>query len=302
MSFENILGQEPATRFLKKVIKTQKMANGYIFFGPEGVGKKKTAIAFAKALNCIKKENGPCGECLPCKAIENGTYPDLILLRTQGPIQTHHIDTIRAMQSFVNLRSFYEGWKIVIMDEADRMTEEAANALLKILEEPPPKTMFILVTSRPENLFETVLSRCQPVKFLPLRKELQEKILNKGPISDKASKLRNEVLTISPKNIFQISQLISQADVSENKQSLVIDILNFIFCWWRDVLFVKQGLAEILNRDYEEELKRQAKRLSLNSIWENIEAVKEAQQDLYYQVNPRLILDTLFLTISKCTR
>jgi len=281
MSFNDILGQELAIKILKRIVETKRIANSYLFWGPEAVGKKMAALAFARTLNCEES--------------------DLIILEPRGPIRRHHIGTIREMQDFVSLRSFYGGWKVVIMDEAERMTEEAAASLLKILEEPPAKTIFILVSSHHENIFKTIISRCQDVRFLPLSKDVQRKILEKHPLTPEKEAWRKEILSwkFLPNNIFQISQKIVDNKDSDSKQVFIMDTLHLLFTWFRDVLFTKEGLGEVLNRDYEKELADQARRLSLEALWGILQAIIQAQREIARQVNSRLVLDTLFLTLSK---
>ncbi len=273
MPFKDILGQEFAVNILKRAVETGKIAGSYLFWGPEGAGKKMTAFSFARALSCEKS--------------------DLIILEPRGPVRRHHIGTIREMQDFVNLRSLYGGWKVVVMDEAHRMTEEAAASLLKILEEPPAKTLFILVSSRPENLFKTILSRCQAVRFSP------------QPLPPETRAWRKEILNwkFVPDNIFQLSQKIVDNKDAGNKQVFIIDTLHFLFTRFRDVLFIKEGLGQVLNKDYEKELANQAGTMSLAALWGILQAIIQAQREICRQVNSRLVLDTLFLTLAKtCKR
>lgn len=329
MPFSNIVGQKPAIRILQRIIASKKIASAYLFWGPEGVGKKMAAISMAQALNCEKKEIDACGKCISCKAIEKNNYGDLIVLEPKGPIQSLHIGTIREMQGFVSLRSFYEGWKVVVIDDAERMTEEAAASLLKILEEPPERTLFILVSSRPENIVKTILSRCQAVRFLPLTKEVERKILEEHLAPSPWCEVRDEILAISggsvkkamtfltpereawrkeilnwganTNNIFSISQKILQGGDRDGKQDFIMDTLHLIFTWFRDILFIKKGIGGILNRDYEKELVSYAKKTSLPSLWNNLQAIVLAQKDIMHQVNNRLVLDTLFLELKKQT-
>lgn len=326
MSFEDILGQAPAVRILKRIIRSGRIAGSYIFIGPESVGKKTTAVSFAMVLNCEKKKGDSCGECRPCRAIGRGNFGDLIVLEPAGPIQSHHIETIRQVQDFVNLRSFHRGWKVVIIDEADRMTEEAAASLLKILEEPPPNTVFILITSRPENIFRTVLSRCQTIRFLPLSRDIQCRLIERylkrgkntgtrdidGVISLSRGGLKKAIELLTPDkkkwrkeilnwrdsfrgNIFSISQNILRGD--NIRQDFVMDILHLLFTSFRDILFLKEGVGNILNMDYEDQLRKEAARLDFLSIWNSLQAIIYAQRDIMRQASPRLVLDTLFLTL-----
>lgn len=287
MLFKEIRGQAAAIKILQNIIEKKKIASAYLFSGPEGAGKKTTALALARTLNCEKKGLDSCGECPACQAVN----PDIILLEPEGQGSSHHIDTIREIQAFVNLVSFHGNWKVVIMDGAERMTEEAASSLLKIMEEPPPRTLFILVTGRPENIFKTILSRCQPIRFLPRRAA--------APLAPEKEAWRQEIMGLRKQaDIFLISQRIEQlAREDGRKQGLIMDTLHILFCWYRDLLFLKEGLADILNSDWSRDLQDEAGRISTAAIYRSLEAINEAQRDILSQANSRLVLDTLFLTL-----
>lgn len=171
-----LLDQRQARRLLEGYLRSGRIANAYLFAGPEGVGKRLAARLFAQALNCSSSE-APCRECDSCAAIEGHRHPDVLLFSPERGSLTIGIDQVRSLKNAVSLRSAMGGYKVAIVAEADRMTQEAANALLKTLEEPPEKTTLILTTSQSDSLPRTIFSRCQRVPFGLLRLETLQSVL-----------------------------------------------------------------------------------------------------------------------------
>ncbi|WP_428074379.1 DNA polymerase III subunit delta' [Candidatus Avelusimicrobium luingense] len=205
MPFSEILGQEKATDYLKTLVKNERVPGALLFYGPAGVGKAKTALEFAKALNCLdataRAQGEACGECANCKAISQQIHPDVIFadflyqarltvkkdfesssyeeeLEKELAKQQHiNIDTIRDVTAKAQQKAVGNGYKVFIIDEAQSMQGAAANALLKFIEEPPAKTVWILITSKRSAMLRTILSRCQSLAFAPLSQENIKQIL-----------------------------------------------------------------------------------------------------------------------------
>ncbi len=206
MPFTDVLGQEKAVRYLKGLALSGKVPGAMLFFGEEGVGKAKTALEFAKALNCLdpqaRAQGDCCGVCPVCRAIEQGTHPDVIFadflyqarlevkkdfsskgyadeLEKELAKQQHiNVDTIREVTAKSQQKASAGGWKVLILDAAQTMQGAAANALLKFIEEPPYKTLWILITSKRSVMLKTILSRCQPLAFAPLAAQTVKQILS----------------------------------------------------------------------------------------------------------------------------
>lgn len=204
MSFQEVLDQPAAVAYLQKCV-LGRAPQALLFCGPSGVGKKKTALELAKALNCLDpqaRQNGDsCGLCAHCRAIEQGTYADVLvadflyqarlelkkepsdknyeeeLEKELAKQQRIKVDTIRDITAKSQQKSAAGGWKVFIVDEAQSMQAEAANALLKFIEEPPQKTLWILLTDKKAAMLKTILSRCQPLQFAPLPQATLETLL-----------------------------------------------------------------------------------------------------------------------------
>lgn len=205
MPFDAILGQTKAHDYLKKIARTQQVPGALLFHGPDGVGKAKTALEFAKALNCqdprARQTGESCGVCPSCRAIAQGICPDVTFvdflyqarleikkdvsnkgyqeeLEKELAKQQHiSVDTVRKVATQSLQKAVGDGWKVLIIDQAQTMQAAAANALLKFIEEPPPKTVWILITNKRTAMLKTILSRCQPLAFAPLQPEQVVQIL-----------------------------------------------------------------------------------------------------------------------------
>ncbi|OGX18874.1 MAG: DNA polymerase III subunit delta', partial [Omnitrophica WOR_2 bacterium RBG_13_44_8b] len=185
MSFKNIRGQDKAINILKNYIAQSRLLGSYILTGPEGVGKQLVALNLAKTLNCQDNGAEPCDACASCQKIDKNQHPDVhVIACADSQIQ---IEYIRQLQSRSSLKPYEGRVKVFIINDAHRLTAEASNALLKILEEPPKNTLIILITDKLNLLFKTIISRCKILRFSPLiRTELQE-IISRDYGVDKAS-------------------------------------------------------------------------------------------------------------------
>jgi len=177
MGFTEIYGQKRAITLLKAGFKAGRNSHAYLFYGPQGVGKFKTALVFAQLLNCDcpQEEAEPCDICSSCKKIASGNHPDLVVVRPDG--SSLKIEQMRVLQEKVYYKCFEGKFKVIIIDEAHLLTMEAANSLLKVLEEPPAETIFILLADDMNKLPVTIQSRCQPLPFSYLDETVLRKLL-----------------------------------------------------------------------------------------------------------------------------
>ncbi|HHX74240.1 MAG TPA: DNA polymerase III subunit delta' [Firmicutes bacterium] len=159
MVWDAIFGRRELVHTLQEAVRQGKTTHAYLFSGPEGIGKKTVAGALAAALNCLYPELAGCGSCPSCLAAGKRNHPDIHWLGPEG--KSVKLDQIRAVKKYAHLKPRQGKFQVFIIEQADTMTLEAANSLLKVLEEPPAGTVIILLASRPGDLPETVCSRCQ---------------------------------------------------------------------------------------------------------------------------------------------
>ncbi|HEY2433367.1 MAG TPA: DNA polymerase III subunit delta' [Vicinamibacterales bacterium] len=178
MPFSSVVGHRPVLELLARAVARQMLPQSLIFAGPAGIGKRRTALALAQALNCdspiaiaasatVAAGMDACGACVPCTRIARGVHADILVVEP-GDSGTIKVDQVREAIDRAMYRPFEGRRRIVTIEDADALLAEAQNALLKTLEEPPPASVFVLITSRPDLLLPTVRSRCQRLRFGPL--------------------------------------------------------------------------------------------------------------------------------------
>lgn len=179
MSLSALIGNERVREALRRANARDRLPHALLFAGPEGVGKRTTALELAKAVNCVAPVDGDaCDACESCASAANGEHLDIRVFEPEG--QFLKIAQMRELAHFANERPFYarpRARRVIVVDAADRMRDEAANAILKTLEEPPETTLIVLVTDQPYALLETIRSRCQTFRFGPLDHEEVERYL-----------------------------------------------------------------------------------------------------------------------------
>lgn len=200
-----IIGHQNQWRFLKKTVELNKISHAYLFCGQEKLGKKKLAFEFVKLLNCQEKTKlKPCQVCRSCQDIEKKQLPDLTIIEPEK--KEIQISQIRNLTQILSLKPYSSHFKIAIIDQAHLMNHEAQNAFLKTLEEPKNNVILFLITEYPDMLLQTIYSRCQIIKFFPVKtKEIENYLEKQNFPTDKIQKI---------------------IDVSLNKPGLVIDFVT----------------------------------------------------------------------------
>jgi DNA polymerase-3 subunit delta' len=163
MSFDAIQGQEQAIRALRQMLAGGRVPSALLFLGPRHVGKRTTALALAMALNCAEAAGEGCGACPACRKIAEGVHPDVDVVAPDG--QFIKIDQVREVVDKLGLIPFEARKRVIVLSQAERMNPPAANAFLKTLEEPPTDTLIVLCAESKSELFDTIVSRCLPVRF-----------------------------------------------------------------------------------------------------------------------------------------
>jgi DNA polymerase-3 subunit delta' len=202
--FETIAGNERVKKVLQRMLDAQRLPGALLFVGEEGIGKKLFALEIAKALNCrTPTDRGPCGNCSACVRIAKINFPSVSLENDEwkqilwtdhpdvgivvAPKRVLYVKQMRQIEAEANFRPFEGKARFFLIDEADKLNDSSANALLKVLEEPPPTSHIILITSRPAMLLETIRSRCQMIRFSPLTPEEIEQHLLENKLADRNS-------------------------------------------------------------------------------------------------------------------
>ncbi len=328
-----VVGQSRAVTLLQRGLEKDGLAHAYLFIGPPHVGKMTLAINLAQALNCLEAEP-PCGQCLSCQKIASGKHADVqIIGLTPSPevdeVKTRteiSIEQIRQLRHSANMPPFEGSCKAFIINGAELLSNEAANCLLKTLEEPPPRVVFILMTENIGQLPETIISRCQRLELKPIAAgEVETALasscgtepgkarllahLSHGCLGwalaaardDNLLKQHNERMN----NLIDIMQggyeerfaLAAQLATrfGQNHES-VQEELDLWLDFWRDLLLVKAGFNQsITNIDLEEKLPDWAGDFTLNEVRSFIGSISTAQEQLRLNANPRLVLEVLML-------
>lgn len=188
--FEEVVGQDHIVKVLQNAAENKRISHAYLFSGPRGTGKTTVARIFAKAINCVENKNIPCNKCEICKEFSSGHTLDLVEIDAAS---NRGIDEIRNLREAVGLMPLNSPYKVYIIDEVHMMTKEAFNAFLKTLEEPPAHAIFIMATTEPEKVPETITSRTQHFSFKAIPEELIRNSLQAVAKQEKI-KIDNEAL------------------------------------------------------------------------------------------------------------
>ena len=216
--FEHILGNEKNKKILEPIIKSKKYSHSYIFWGTEGIGKKLIAKQMAKSILCLDEQDIDC-KCKSCIEFDSSNNPDFQLIEAvEGKIK---IEQIREMQRKVSEKPIISDKKVYIIDDADTMTTEAQNCLLKTLEEPPEYITIILICTNENNLLTTIKSRCTKMYFEPLNKECLKKYIDKNYSYQKISE---NIIDLSQGSIKKLNQLNENKDTYENIEKIFLNM------------------------------------------------------------------------------
>ncbi|HUF43674.1 MAG TPA: DNA polymerase III subunit delta' [Verrucomicrobiae bacterium] len=191
MGFTEIIGHQKQLNNLRAALAAGRLHHAYLFFGPEGVGKRKVALALARAIHCAAKDDDFCGRCVNCVRIAGGNHPDVRLIEPLADKKEIGIPQVRELERELHYRAFSGGRKVVIVDPATLMNSAAQNALLKTLEEPPEQSLIVLIAPNTGRLLPTVRSRCLPLSFAPLpRREVAAFLQSQGGMNAEEAEVR----------------------------------------------------------------------------------------------------------------
>ena len=325
--FTDIIGQEQIKEHLRGAISTGKVSHAYIINGERSSGKEFIARVFAMALQCEKGEVDPCGECHSCRQALGNNQPDIVYVSHEKP-NTIGVEDIRTqINGDIDVKPYSSPYKIYIMNEGEKMTVQAQNALLKTLEEPPEYAVILILTTQVEALLPTILSRCvvlnmKPVSDTLVKKYLMEELavpdykanicvafargnIGKAKLlasSEEFEKVKDEAITLVKYiNDMEINEIVKAIKKISEYKFDVNDYLDILSVWYRDVLLFK-ATKDVNSLIFKEEI-QQIMRVSDRSTYEGIEtivhALQQAKRRLEANVNFDLTMELLLLTIKE---
>lgn len=325
--FKDILGHEEIISHLQNAIRLKKISHAYILDGEEGSGKNLLAQTFAQTLQCEKGEISPCGVCRSCKQTISGNQPDIIYVHHEKPGSIGVEDIRDQLCGDIQIRPYSSPYKIYLIDEAEKMTVQAQNALLKTIEEPPSYGVILLLTTNSEAFLPTILSRCVTLKLRPVKDSLIRSYLmeqlripdyqadlctafargNVGrarmlALSEHFAELKDHAVHLvrhmGDMELWEITEAIRR--VSDYKTD-INDYLDLLALWYRDVLLFKatRQVDDLVFSEEINDISLQATKISYEGLEQVIDALEKAKVRLKANVNFELTMELLLLTIKE---
>ena len=319
-----VIGHHAVLDFLQKSIENENFAQAYLFYGPKGMGKGTAAKHFISDLLC--EQHNTCSVCVNCDQLSRGIHPDVYWLKPEEEKKNITIEQARNLIKQLHLGSFLNQHKIAVIRDAQLLTIEAANALLKTLEEPKNKVIIILLATQTDSLPQTIVSRCQILRFLPVdRDEIYEhllkvekierkkaldiasltagrpglafKFLSEPEVLDEYKEKAKIFTSFFEKELSDIFKYIEQiSGMTNTRQKLkVLEIWNSIL---RDFLLIKLGQIDLITNFFlREKLKQLAAKTEISAILSILNTLRKTKVDLMQNVNTRLALENVALQI-----
>lgn len=323
----NLTGHEWAVDMLKKHIVRGTTRHAYLFCGPAGLGRRTLALRFAQALNCpTPLEPGiPCGRCRDCKQIESMQHVDLTIVQAESEGGILKVDQIREARKTLILKPYMSKYRVALFLRFHEANDNAANALLKTLEEAPPYAVLILTADNPEQLLPTIVSRCEVLKLRPLSMEEVQRELENGGMESSRAKL---IAHISGGRMGYALRLIENDSLLEQREERLNDLLTllsasrvekfkyadklskdkdamrqtiaFWLSYWRDVMLrAAQAETPLVNVDRNVEIEDLAGKMDLSSSRKAVRNLENALEQMERNVNPRLLAEVMLMDLPK---
>lgn len=326
-SFKDVVGHKDILKYISSAVENNRVSHAYILNGERGSGKRMLANLFATTLLCESGNSEPCGKCHSCRQAESGNHPDIIRVTHEKP-NSISVDDIRTqVNNTVDIKPYQGPYKVYIIPQADLMTPQAQNAILKTIEEPPAYAVFLLLTENAEMLLPTINSRCVMLKLRNIKDTLIRKYLmenleipdykadmctafaqgNVGRAimlanSEHFNEIREEAVQLL-KHIhdMELSEIVSAVKNISVYKLEITDYLDIIMIWYRDVLLYKatKEIDKVVFKDQLQSIKEQARKSSYEGIELILESLEKAKARLKANVNFDLVMELLFLTIKE---
>ena len=325
--FKDILGNDMIKEHFQKAIENQKVSHAYILTGEAGIGRKSFANAFSMALLCEKGGKEPCMVCHSCKQVMSGNHPDLIYVKHEKPNSIGVDDIREQINDTIMIRPYSSYYKIYIVDEAEKMTVQAQNALLKTIEEPPAYAVIILITTNQEAFLPTILSRCVQLKLKPLKDfTVKSYLVQHEGIAEKDAEIcaafargnLGKAMHLASSDVFKelyykIMALIKQVDTMDivdlmerirEMKELNFDIgevLDLLQLWYRDVLMFKvtKDMNLLIFKDEYKTINGMGQKVGYDGLEKILEAIETCRTRLNANVNMELAVELLLLTMKR---
>ncbi|MCB6416360.1 DNA polymerase III subunit delta' [Dorea acetigenes] len=326
-SFKDVVGHKDIINYIRNAVSEDKVSHAYILNGERGSGKKMLANLFASTLQCEKGGPDPCNECHSCKQAESGNHPDIIHVTHEKP-NTISVEDVRTqVNNDIMIKPYQGPYKIYIISEADLMTPQAQNALLKTIEEPPEYAVIFLLTENAQMLLPTITSRCVMLKLRNIKDTLIKKYLMEtvkvpdykadmctafaqGNMGRAIMLANSEHFNEIREEAVQLLKYIDEMDLNEVVKAIkrisaykleINDYLDIIMIWYRDVLIYKatQDVTKVVFKDQLSCIKARARKSSYEGIEKILESLEKAKSRLKANVNFDLVMELLLLTIKE---
>jgi len=336
MTLRKLEGQPRAVETLRAALRSGAVHHAYLFTGPEGVGRELAAVGFVQALLCAVQPNEGCGECDVCLRVERMSHPDVAWVMPQeemvarklagrsdfsGTVSKEiRVEQVRQLQERLSLRSLEGGYKAAVVPSAEKMNPQAQNALLKTLEEPPARTLLILLVSSVDKLLPTILSRCARVSFGPLPLPLlRDQLVQRRSLDPHTAELAAVLAggSLSKALALDVEGLARRREVIERFEALsptdargwlrfceamagsreeAEDAIRVLSLWVRDVALAQAGSGELCNHDLAELANESARRCSPEALHRRYELLIETREAIAeHYASPRLAMERMLI-------
>ncbi len=320
-----LIGHETAVTLLARRLHAGTVSHAYLFAGLPNIGKTTLAMRLAQALNCENPGTAPCGQCRACDLIARSGHSDVMIVEPEG--RSTKIEAVREMQGFLNMRPYEAAYRVAVMLEADKATPSAQDALLKTLEEPPPRSKLFLTARDGGGLLATIRSRCQSIVLRPVPARTIEAALSHrvagisshdatliaqlamgrpgwaltaaaAPdlLSARAEQIDGLIAILNGDRVARFAYAETAAALDRVERA---DVLALWQTWWRDVLLVLAGgHTAPVNVDHLDDLHHIAGQVGYEGAWKTLNAITRTAQLLANtNTNPRLALEVMMLDV-----
>ena len=322
MPLSDIVGHDRVVEVLRRSIRSGKTAHAYIFEGPSGCGRRKTALALMQALFCSEAGADACGVCASCRKVAAGNHADIHIVEPLPDKRDISISQLRDVLRDLTMRPYEAPRSACIIEPADRMNTNSANSFLKTLEEPPGNAIIILITENADMLLPTIRSRCQLVRFAPLSPEhialllelsgmdtgnaallapladgsMQRALeLDKDSLAPRGEKL---VRLLSALSLERVATIFDASEELNGNRDETLKTIDMLLSFSRDLVHLAAGCGDVINTTMQPMLERFAARLNMQEVLRLTDDILETRRSVQRNANAKLALDHLFMKIA----